>query len=103
VTIGSKCWMASTLSSIAPARCRMGFSTICMPLRKGRWALYETARDRELLIVQISAETENPGRDIAVLGTKRQADAALAASGIPYASFVRRLSSAAMRMVAPRC
>lgn len=47
-------------------------------------ALYETARDRELLIVQISAETENPGRDIAFLGTKRRADAALAASGIPY-------------------
>ncbi|TKB48803.1 MAG: SDR family oxidoreductase, partial [Mesorhizobium sp.] len=47
-------------------------------------ALYEAARDRELLIVQISAETETLGRDIAFLSTKRRADAALAASGIPY-------------------
>ncbi|MDX8525413.1 SDR family oxidoreductase [Mesorhizobium sp. MSK_1335] len=45
-------------------------------------ALYEAARDRDLLIVQISAETDGTGRDLPFLDTKRRADAALAASGV---------------------
>ncbi|HXV31523.1 MAG TPA: SDR family oxidoreductase [Sinorhizobium sp.] len=48
-------------------------------------ALYEAARDRRpRLIVQISAETESAGRDRPFLATKRRADAALAASGLPH-------------------
>ncbi|MCG5475079.1 MAG: NAD(P)H-binding protein [Sinorhizobium fredii] len=48
-------------------------------------ALYEAARDRGLrLVVQISADTESAGRDLAFLATKRRADAALASSGLPF-------------------
>jgi uncharacterized protein YbjT (DUF2867 family) len=47
-------------------------------------ALYEAARDRDLLIVQISAETDSTGRDLPFLDTKRRADAALAASGVRH-------------------
>ncbi|TIR22982.1 MAG: SDR family oxidoreductase [Mesorhizobium sp.] len=47
-------------------------------------ALYEAARGRDLLIVQISAETEGAGSDLPFLDTKRRADAALTASGVRY-------------------
>lgn len=47
-------------------------------------ALYEAARDRKLLIIQISAETETADRDIPFLSTKRRADVALAASGVRH-------------------
>lgn len=48
-------------------------------------ALYEAARDcRIRLVVQISAETENAGHDLPFLATKRRADAALIASGLPH-------------------
>lgn len=52
---------------------------------KAMLALYAAARDRMLrLVVQISAETESIGRDLPFLSTKRTADVALAASGIPH-------------------
>ncbi|MCA1443689.1 SDR family oxidoreductase [Ensifer sp. IC4062] len=52
---------------------------------KAMLALYETALGSGLrLVVQISAETERAGRDLAFLATKRRADAALAASGLPF-------------------
>lgn len=48
-------------------------------------ALYEAARGQGIArIVQISAETGGSGRNIAFLATKRAADAALAASGVPF-------------------
>jgi uncharacterized protein YbjT (DUF2867 family) len=48
-------------------------------------ALYEAARDSGLrLVVQISANTESAGRDLAFLATKRRADVALASSGLPF-------------------
>ncbi|ASY63630.1 hypothetical protein SJ05684_c21890 [Sinorhizobium sojae CCBAU 05684] len=48
-------------------------------------ALYEAARNCRLkLVVQVSADTESSGRDLPFLATKRKADAALAASGLPY-------------------
>ncbi|TIW18998.1 MAG: NAD-dependent epimerase/dehydratase family protein, partial [Mesorhizobium sp.] len=47
-------------------------------------ALYEAARGQDLLIVQISAETERAGSDLPFLDTKRRADAALAASGVRH-------------------
>ncbi|CEJ12718.1 hypothetical protein BN1110_03021 [bacterium YEK0313] len=48
-------------------------------------ALYEAARAKGIMrIVQISAETQGPGRDVAFLATKRAADDALAASGVPF-------------------
>ncbi|WP_025091711.1 SDR family oxidoreductase [Brucella intermedia] len=48
-------------------------------------ALYEAARNRGLqLIVQISAETDGAGRESAFLVTKRKADTALVASGVPH-------------------
>ncbi|RVD26220.1 SDR family oxidoreductase [Mesorhizobium sp. M4B.F.Ca.ET.017.02.2.1] len=51
---------------------------------KAMLALYEAARDRELLIVQISADTGGTGRDLPFLDTKRRADGALAASGVRH-------------------
>lgn len=52
---------------------------------KAMLALYAAARDLGVgLFVQISAETEGPGRDRPFLATKRHADRALAASGLPY-------------------
>jgi uncharacterized protein YbjT (DUF2867 family) len=47
-------------------------------------ALYEAARGRDLLIVQISAETEGASADLPFLDTKRRADAALSASGVRH-------------------
>ena len=48
-------------------------------------ALYAAASDAGIeRIVQISAETEGAGRDVAFLATKRAADDALAASGVPF-------------------
>ncbi|MDX8468402.1 SDR family oxidoreductase [Mesorhizobium sp. VK23B] len=51
---------------------------------RAMFALYEAVRERELLIVQISAETEGAGSDLPFLDTKRRADAALAASGVRH-------------------
>ncbi|TIW12574.1 MAG: NAD-dependent epimerase/dehydratase family protein, partial [Mesorhizobium sp.] len=51
---------------------------------KAMLALYEAARDRELLIVQISADTAGTGPDLPFLDTKRRADGALAASGVRH-------------------
>ncbi|MCZ4092225.1 SDR family oxidoreductase [Sinorhizobium psoraleae] len=52
---------------------------------KAMLALYEAARNaRFRLAVQISAETGSAGRDLAFLATKRTADTALAASGLPF-------------------
>lgn len=48
-------------------------------------ALYAAAKTAGTgLIVQISARTDGAGRDRAFLATKRQADQALTASGLPY-------------------
>ncbi|MCA1367512.1 SDR family oxidoreductase [Bradyrhizobium sp. BRP14] len=63
-----------------------GFSDdLAATQEKAMLAFYEAAREGGLLlVVQISAETEGAGRDLPFLATKRRADAALAASGIPY-------------------
>lgn len=53
--------------------------------RRAMLALYEAARDKGIRrIVQISTETDGPGRAVAFLATKRAADDALAASGVPF-------------------
>ncbi|MDK1378367.1 MULTISPECIES: SDR family oxidoreductase [unclassified Sinorhizobium] len=52
---------------------------------KAMLALYDAARDSGLrLVVQISAETEGTGQDLAFLATKRRANAALASSGLRF-------------------
>lgn len=47
-------------------------------------ALYAAAKRSHPLIVQISARTAGPAGDLPFLATKRQADEALAASGLPH-------------------
>lgn len=47
-------------------------------------ALYEAAIATRPLVVQISARTDGPGADIPFLATKRRADEALRASGLPH-------------------
>lgn len=55
---------------------------------KAMLALYEAARDRELgLVVQISAVTEGSSGELPFLSTKRNADMALVASGVPFVIF----------------
>ncbi|WP_064694640.1 SDR family oxidoreductase [Rhizobium aegyptiacum] len=48
-------------------------------------ALYAAAKRSQPLIVQISARTAGAAGDLPFLATKRQADEALAASGLPHA------------------
>jgi len=47
-------------------------------------ALYSAAKRTRPLIVQISARTAGPAGDLPFLATKRRADEALAASGLPH-------------------
>lgn len=47
-------------------------------------ALYAAAKPASTLIVQISARTDGAGSNLPFLATKRAADTALAASGLPY-------------------
>ncbi|WP_416064147.1 SDR family oxidoreductase [Rhizobium sp. ZK1] len=47
-------------------------------------ALYAAAKPASTLIIQISARTDGAGSDLPFLATKRVADKALAASGLPY-------------------
>lgn len=51
---------------------------------KAMLALYAAAREARPLIVQISARTNSAAGDLPFLSTKRQADKALAASGVPH-------------------
>ncbi len=50
-------------------------------------AMYDAARKASHIIVQISARTDAAGADTPFLATKRAADRALAASGLPYVIF----------------
>ncbi|OWW03368.1 oxidoreductase [Rhizobium sp. R72] len=52
---------------------------------KAMQALYAAAQETRPLIVQISARTNGAAADLPFLATKRHADEALAASGLPYA------------------
>ncbi|SEI07295.1 NAD(P)H-binding [Rhizobium tibeticum] len=70
---------------------------------KAMLALYAAAQQARPLIVQISARTNGAAGDLPFLTTKRQADEALAASGLLMSSCARPSSSAATPMVVRRC